>query len=302
MEKIKIIYILSSGHSGSTLINSITSTSSNVFSVGEIKFLKEWLYKDFIYVKKPKFFKDDYFKCDCGEYIKNCRFWSSVIQNYDMDYFFPIKSPFVKNIEYLCNFLLFSDIKEKKYDEEKLLHKISKKSKNLKNSNNVYILDASKNPSRLMFLLSEKYVEEIKVIYLTRDQISVINSNEKLGVFWLRSYFKWIFDQIINNIILLKVSKKNKIKFSYDLFVQNPSKFIRELNNKFNLNIDTKNFMNDISKEKSHIFCGNITRYKKKQKLIYDQSWKRRMPKWKQWVLTILCYIPNKLWVYNRKL
>lgn len=283
MVKIKLIYILSSGHSGSTLLNLILGTERQSLSVGELKYLKSFVTS----YKKSKD-KSINLWCDCGKYYYDCSFWSPIINSIDINKLYPIQDRFTKR------FLFIKD-KNNLKNYETLYNKI------LDRGPKKIIVDSSKDLTYLHFLLKSNQFN-IKVIHLMRDGRAVINSHEKLGVNWLRTYFNWFVGNFFNRIyIFFKFKKEDKYLLSYDDFSKNPEIFLKEINNKFNLKIDSTNYINSINNTKFHNFGGNLMRWKKIDSIKYDQSWKKRMPKWKQWILTVLCYIPNRLWVYNKK-
>ncbi len=61
MKKIKLIYIVSLGHSGSTLLDVLLNQHSKIQSVGEVTFYDEWVRYDHL--------------CSCGKPLKQCPFW-----------------------------------------------------------------------------------------------------------------------------------------------------------------------------------------------------------------------------------
>ena len=58
------LYIICNGHSGSTLLEMILGSHSQVFSIGEIKHFSD-------YYKSEKI-------CCCGSIINECEFWSEI--------------------------------------------------------------------------------------------------------------------------------------------------------------------------------------------------------------------------------
>ena len=63
MKKIPIIYIVGSGHCGSTLLDIILDSHSKIFGIGELEnFNKESL-------------------CACGKELSKCSFWNDILKN-----------------------------------------------------------------------------------------------------------------------------------------------------------------------------------------------------------------------------
>ena len=295
MEKIKIIYICSNGHSSSTLINCINGAAKNAFSVGEVK-----AFYYFVNKIKPKDYDFELpFLCDCQKDLKNCEFWSPITKKINSNKLFS-RQPTLKQKLQLFSYLFLKipKIHKKNSEDEKLFKEILQQAKKIKGEEVQYIIDSSKDLNRLMYLSQNKHLD-IQVIHLVRDGRAVINSHEKQGYFWIRTLFEW-FSLNFFSKLFLKLHNIKYYNLSYDKFAQNPTYYIKELNKEFNLKINPNTFLEDIQNEEWHNFAGNSARWSKFTEIKYDQSWKKRMPKWKQFVLTILCYIPNKLWVYNK--
>ena len=78
-EKIKVLYIVGGGHSGSTILSLILGTSPEVHAAGEIKFYNEHKILDhplWSYIKND---------CMCGKEAGDCLFWQSVESQVDED-------------------------------------------------------------------------------------------------------------------------------------------------------------------------------------------------------------------------
>ncbi len=71
---IKVLYITSLSHSGSTLLDLLLNGHSRIFSVGEIKQLPtKW--KN---LKRNLSLRAMPFKCSCGQDLRDCDFWKTV--------------------------------------------------------------------------------------------------------------------------------------------------------------------------------------------------------------------------------
>lgn len=293
----KILYILGYGHSGSTLMNQILGSAKNSFSVGEFMFFRNrWNNKNW----RNNKISQEKNVCDCGQ-LHRCKLWKSVSQGINMDqtYNHPDYSDsYFKTF----NYLYFNQNKEffsHTFNDGNLYSIILKNSKKLKPETKL-IVDSSKNLNRLILLKNNPDLD-VKVIYLKRDLRGVISSMEKQNVFFLKTYFIWVVNNLLMRKFVKKLSESDKLEISYDYFAQNPKKYLKQINQKFETNIDLENYIDNVNKEQYHNFSGNGMRNKKLESIKYDQSWKKRMSKPKQIILTILCYIPNKLWVYNKK-
>lgn len=71
MNSLELVFIISSSHSGSTLLNLLLGSCDNISSIGEIKRLHNYLEEDS---------KLNNLDCTCGVAINNCNFWNQVLE------------------------------------------------------------------------------------------------------------------------------------------------------------------------------------------------------------------------------
>ena len=146
----KIIFILSAAHSGSTLIESILDSHSKIIGVGEISHLK----KDNI--------------CSCGKRITECSLWAEILSQKEFGSLLVQRS--------LINFILgrkkFHLIDRNKkviLNSTKLINfNFYLYNKVLEKSKATHLVDSSKSIDRLTFLTQCKKIEPI-IIHLIRD-------------------------------------------------------------------------------------------------------------------------------------
>jgi hypothetical protein len=67
MDEIKVIYILGSARSGSTLLERLLGTSPLIHNLGEVSHIKQFVEEDR--------------NCSCGERISLCKYWQEVLSN-----------------------------------------------------------------------------------------------------------------------------------------------------------------------------------------------------------------------------
>lgn len=139
-KNIRVLYILGSGHSGSTLLDCILGNNPNVFSVGELSFYN--VIKNHIPHAKTKHRKGDF--CACGEKMSNCSFWKRIIKIDGNK--FHIKKTYTKqeNFNYLSQSSNLSRLKRGNFKNAdfELLKLIASE------SGRSVILDSSKDPRR----------------------------------------------------------------------------------------------------------------------------------------------------------
>ena len=282
--KIKVIYIVGLGRSGSTLLERIIGGADNVWPLGEIRSLKEYVEKDLVE--------------ESGEKMSNSTFWSPVVKR--------IKSLDLEMFDKYNRFNLKRLIKtlrgkENVKDEEKILKLILNRAKELEGEEVDYLLDASKLISRFLLLRNQKNID-LYVIHLVRDGRGVINSFEKNGISWFRTLGIWIKNNLFISLFIKNIVDEEKIiHLSYDRFTKNPEKYLDIINRKFGTNIDLNNYLKKVREKKTYSISGNSMRSKQLNEIKRDQQWKKIMPLWKKFLLTILVYPFNKIWVYGKE-
>ncbi len=301
MQKIKLVYILGFGHSGSTLLDLILGAMPKAESVGEIIRLRKEL--------------DWNHPCTCGIDLKDCPYWT------------PVLSAFESKLEEYAD---SQDIYEftkvlRKPEAQSYFSKVFKGLKAevphdlvknygqrtyalfeeiLKHSGRDYIVDSSKNHRRLILLwLSGLF--DIKVIYLYRNSPELINSLRRR----MSNEFKEVMDHnkgreldpeyvkrlkkkldktaspkdIAKYVVSIRQSLKNKLKsldylkahglakedlffLNYRQMVENPSEVIKFISEQFDLDFNENaldyNSEEYFLKNMGHNLGGNFMRTK----------------------------------------
>lgn len=297
-DKIKIIYIVGLGHSGSTLLDRIISTSPKVFSVGELVNLKKYIEK--YDPQKPD--KKNF--CDIsGKELHESYFWGPILKEIEKKNYKVFGKFGRLSANYVFRFLFFKKSLCLKFDEDKILRIILNRARETKGVRVKYILDSSKSLNRLAYLYSVADLD-IYVIHLVRDVRGQINSWEKKShdKNWLIMFYRWLRRHITIILTLkLKFPKEKCLRVGYDAFTKNPSEIIHKINDKFNLDIDVENYLDLVNKEKDFTFAGNGMRRRELKEIKRDNKWQDNFTPGKKIVLSILAFIPNKFWIYGRK-
>lgn len=218
----EIFYIAGAGKSGSTMLDAVLGTLDNSFSAGELVF----------YTSKG-LINNEY--CACGATVPECEFWGKVateweakrnlsLQEYDQ---LNLRFHYTKNIHKLLFQYFFPSEKFREYikDTTALFDAIYNQ------TGKAFVVDSSKLPARILIL--RKVGFDVKVVYLKRRFISVLNSNRKslkknleAGVehdIRPRSFFsvlkEWLSYHILINLFSIG-NKKVNVKYEsviYDL-------------------------------------------------------------------------------------
>lgn len=241
--KKKLILIRGLNHSGTTILDLFLGTHPLIIGIGEgIRTLNGKYDKGI-----PKRLRTNEIvniKCTCDETVPNCKIWGKTME-------------YVKNNE-----------------SQNLNEKFSYLSKQIYNEygQDKIIVDSSQSDLEHISIFKEQY--DLKVIFLTRDLRSWINSS--INKYKGNSIWKniWIWNRFYKNFEKFLV--KNELdffKFSYEEFSLETEYIMKELSLWLDLNYEDWDF--NFPYSKSHIVAGNRIRLDKIQrsKITYDFKW-----------------------------
>jgi hypothetical protein len=280
-DKIKLIYILGTGHNGSTILDLLIGSSKEVFTTGELFFYN--LYKSDSSYKKT----GSKYLCTCKKEFIDCDFWKKIISAGD----FKIKKNFsiYENLKISILILLpFIRYNKKKFTDEsyELLNIIKS------NTNNKvkYILDSSKDPRRLFYLMNDQRIDILPML-LIRDARAVAHSyNNKIREKYnlkRENVFLNMIKWFVVNYMSKRVIKRAEIylKFTYEEFCININSYIEILNDALNINISKKNYIKEINEKKIHNIGGNIMRFNKLSSIKINENWKAELSIFKKIII-----------------
>lgn len=262
-KKIPVIYIVGSGHCGSTLLDIVLDSHSQIVGVGELYQYGLNNRNDLI--------------CTCGKKVSECDFWKNVFKDVDLDFHLKVFRP---KKDFLFNKDRFFELDEKgkvlhRIDVQKYLEVNEKIFKNiLKYSNKKIVLESSKDPDRLELLLKSDKLD-ILLLHLVRDGRAVYCSYKKIykGIKKpVKGDTRWLFKNLKTEII----KKRNKAKsvfIKYEDFCKNPQKSLELVLHKIDLNFESEmlNFRDKIH----HQVGGNHLRFSKDKEIKLDSAWKK---------------------------
>ncbi len=262
MEKVKLVYILSSGYSGSTILDLVLGSHSEIESVGEFIHYEEVVRNNGI--------------CTCWRKINDCPFWqevrkifNSLVSNKKID---------IQDNQILKDYFMFKAILM--YTGKKI------------------IVDSSKRLDRLKLLLASNLFD-IKLVYLIRECQGFMYSAKKRNytrvikpildkngnvidrIFQKKSIYDgplktgliWFFENWEMIKFFKKLSLGDKVIVSYKDFTLNPETELLKICQ--TLGADLEQGMLNYSAHEHHNIGGNPTRMCKKNISIrYDDQWK----------------------------
>jgi len=241
-----IIYIVGQGHSGSTLLDLLVSSHSEVTSLGEIKSLSS---------RKKRFGRKPLEeKCTCGAAkISECTFWQRV-----------------ESMTYQSAGLYLQDIDVYSEDSEIF------KAHNTAVFNAVseitgcrFIVDSSKSIGRLLMLLKSG-VFDVRLVYLIRCPYSMVFSNMKKGQVLTEQAHNYTKKMMRARRIL---SGHNHFTVHYETLATKPSQTLYGIMNWLGLSFEQSQL--DWSSHDHHNINGNRMRFSKESEIKLDVRWKK---------------------------
>jgi hypothetical protein len=287
MKKIKLIYILGTSYSGSTILSYLLGAADNVHNLGELKL-----------VSNPEDKGIEY--CSCGKHYTKCPFWSSYYstKNYNSK-----KQELAENkqkpaVQKLYSYpSLFSIIaivfkiltgKSFKKNTRKNLNEYSFLEDAALFADTDYLVDSSKSLWRLIHLYKTENIE-LKVIHIKRD----IKGNVASFIKHNKGFWRGIINYKLKNFLIQRFIKCNKLSFckvDYYQLCNSTENTLAQIS--AFLNVDFTSCLEKVKQTNYHVLTGNKgvqqqfrTNFKG---LKYDQSWKKRLTKPQKFILNYL--------------
>lgn len=282
-KKIKLIYCMGAGRSGSTLLNIILGNHPKIIAPGEITYLER--------------LPEDNFKCSCDETVANCSFWSKVLEKWQGKVGGSSAHETIARLRKIENFknpfswlnaVYYTRSKSKKIDVyinhtyEFLKAIVAESGKNI-------VADISKNPIRPLLLMKHPNID-LRLVHLTRDGRGVawsVNKGIRNRSIWRAAIF-WLLVNRQSDYVRKKALKKTFIK--YEDLVLKPEYTLSKIAEL--ADIDPKplieSLTSNLAQKDSHIMAGNKLRWQKQITLKLDTEWPTKMSKRKQKLFLII--------------
>jgi hypothetical protein len=269
----KVVFILASARSGSTLLDKAIGSHADCFSIGEItNFADE--------------FSKEKTLCGCGKWVKDCPFWENVgikllsVNNIQSLEEYNIKGEkshkgILKKINGLRNYLGFYDTSTRnRLEKTKNLYNIVAE----KSQRNI-LIDSSKGIGRSYMLSRYLKNYDAYFIHLIRDGKAVLNSRKKefytatLPSGEKKSFYSdsdhkkidtkssvksWVnYNKRVKNTMQFIPTHK-KYFLRHEDFLTDPEKHLKNICNL--LGINYQNTMLNLENDHNHILGGNASR------------------------------------------
>lgn len=206
-DKKKLIYILSSGRSGSTLLELLLHSHQYIWTLGELQVLP-WILSENS-------------NCGCGKRMKECEYWVNVLKNLSfrgkevrLDMFREyrrggkaIRLNELLNIYWGVQYRRREDfVSDYGIINSNIINRSIQEAEKIVGHNIEYVIDASKDPYRLQWLI-ESGRFEIYIVHLIRDPrayvFSTLKNIENYNSMDVMKYaMRWRFQQQLYGKIL----------------------------------------------------------------------------------------------------
>lgn len=282
---VRVIYVMSAGRSGSTVLDTILGNHPAVESVGELTNLaySGWLNGEY---------------CACGQRGNVCPFWSEVRQEWakqtgadDVTGYLALQSKFER-------FRRWPQLLREERGPSTIFQAYSQQTQNLFKaiqmvSGKSLIVDSSKNPVRA-FALSLMPEIDLYLIHLIRDGRGVAWSlkkaykkDERAGVqrdfaprpVWRTTVF-WITVNLLATWVRHKLNHKKSIQVRYEDFVVNPREKLVSIGQLIGLEFTqvAEAVENGTALPVGHTIAGNRLRMAGSVRLKADTEWMQKLP------------------------
>jgi len=241
----RIIYILGSGRSGTSLLEIMLGNNSRIFNCGELnRFPARNGYPP---VKSP----------DSTDY----KFWlkirEKVVENFDLKHQAHLHKKFEYHFGLIKRFFgLFDPSEYRLYQDfiAKIFNEV------YQSTGCPIITDSSKYPSRALSL-SETLTFDVSYIYIKRNPVSVVRSFAKKDIEqpsknWLMANAYYFIVNFLCSIVYRKLAKRHKTMIiKYEELIQNPLQTLMDIEKILDLSFD---LLKDKIKNNEEIKVGNL--------------------------------------------
>jgi hypothetical protein len=247
-DRVKVIFIASLSHSGSTLLDLMLNAHLEVASVGELKQLGR-----FARLEKP----NRQLRCTCGaQNLLSCKFWTRVSA--------LTKAAIGRTIGEL-NVEDYDEVESFDRDNSALFQAIASV------SGKRYVVDSSKHVARLSRLIKNPALD-VFPIFLLRDPKGQICSSKKSSA----SLVKLIGNYVRTNREIYELVKDRPHSVvRYEDLVRNPEQVLGSLMRQLGLSFDRQQL--EWASQVRHNVGGNGMRRSHSSELKLDEKWRDRL-------------------------
>jgi|Deesub1362A_J573_1020465.scaffolds.fasta_scaffold00550_10 hypothetical protein len=280
----RVIYILGSGHCGSTLLDLLLGAHPQVIGVGEVANIHKYI--------NGKGGNNNI--CSCRRRFEECGFWQQVLEclsksvsdvrDFDIHIYMSWKKIFTLSTEERQGFSQrYGAMNKVLFD---CIAKVSGKE---------IIVDSSKQAQRLYFLQHSGMLN-LQVIHLIRNGKAVMNSYVRKYGKPLAAIRRWAG---VNTaaIFLRRLFRPDQwFQISYERLATEPDITLQEICGFLGIEYDPQ--MLHFRKHITHNLGGNRMRFRSEERIVPDEKWRRELKRSHAFLFNILAGWLNKFYGY----
>lgn len=295
LSPIRVVYIIGSDHTGSTVLDTILGNHPSIESVGELCRLSLSVW-----------FNNEY--CACGERVQECRYWSAVVKIWQervdwlhMEEYFRFQMSFerTRSLQRLLRERKApcGEFRQYAYATRCLFEAIQTV------SGKSVIVDSSKNPMRAFALLLNPGLD-LRFVHIVRDARGVAWSNrkaraknERTGIPKTKvprpafgTALRWNLVNLQSSWTMGQVATGSSIRIRYEDLVERPDDVLNEIGAVLKLDFGeiASAVKSAVPMPVGHTVSGNRVRMTGKISLRADLEWTEKLSAWHKWQVWLL--------------
>ncbi len=278
MNKIPVIFIVSAGHSGSTLLDLLLSAHPEVVGLGEAEKIGAK-----VVPKIPEH------HCSCGKAYDECPFWGDFVKTPEHVEFFShrVRHIHQRKLDFLLGKKRYTFIKhvpgpvspEAYVRNTEALYRYA-----IERSGAKVVVDSSKRPYRPQALKDYGALVEPYIIHLVRDGRGVLWSFLKKyrkqypgeEAFWTRHAIdEWFGSNLKAELLRMRLGARSR-RIRYEDLVANPEKVLAPVFR--DLGLDPALWNPNFREAPRHYLAGNLPTIGSSEGIRSDEAWKEKLP------------------------
>jgi hypothetical protein len=296
-----LIYIVSSGRSGSTLLDLLLGQHPSIWTLGELQVL-------------PWELREHRAPCACGQPLERCSFFGPLLQS------LQLASPKAKLEHFreshgfgrVWRWGLIGDLicgrpraerraQAAAYGElnARILGQLHGAAARQSSAPLRYLVDSSKDPYRLAWLASSGRFD-LKVVHLYKDPRAFVHSMTRREgarpATVLRFALRWLIENGLMAYQGATLPPENFTSLNYASLAGQPEQTLSALGRFLGVEFEI-NHHQRLRQGEQHAISGNEMRWQQ-DALQLDERWRRDMPAWARWTTTLLTW---PWWLLARK-
>lgn len=280
--RIPLVYVLSNGRSGSTLLDLLLGSHPRAWSVGELQVL-------------PWELAENRAPCGCGAPLGACDFWAPLLGERSFETG-PAPLHFFRDAHGFGKVLRASHARDLLagrplgahaplaaiYAEHtaRLLERVRPEAERRRGGDVRWIVDASKDPYRLLWLAaSDRF--DLRVVHLTKDPRAFVHSMTKDGAGTARHRVarftaRWVIENGLMRAVTERALARDRVRrVRYEDLAGDPERTLAELGDWLGLD-GLERALEQFREVENHAVSGNQMRWQGGSVRL-DESWRERL-------------------------